>query len=241
MRLTLPLTLLLLACGEDPQTGRGQIAPLDGQTRVALDQDLMLLAPSLTAPEDAPLPPDLIQVIDLEAGGFVRGTIAREGSRIRFTPWTEWRHGIEYLWTVNQPLPEARQPQIKVPPSLLGDAVFKAGNGSAVLDAGVNQDGHICLLLSRHVSHKPASLEITMDDVPAAIGGTWEVIHEPDEWEVDLLSGDIGVSYVCWTDAPSIRDGAELRAWWGERGPWHFTLTQREPVDMLNQVRRSQW
>ena len=163
MRVSLTLCLLL-GCSEDPLNPRGQIAPLDGQTKVALDQDLILVAPGLQAPSDASLPDDLIQVIDLEAGGFVTGDLTLDGDTIHFTPAAPWRQGVDYLWTVQQPLPEARRTQVALPTRLLGDATFRAGNGSAVLDAGVNTEGHVCLLLSRRVSHKPLALEVTIDD-----------------------------------------------------------------------------
>ena len=238
MRTAFLACLIVTACSAQAPSPGGAIAPLDGQTRVPVDQDLLVLAPGLVAPGDTPLPADLIEVVDLDAGGFVAGEVRREGDLVRFTPNQEWRFGVEYLWVVQQPLPEARRVGLELPQHLTGEALFRAGSGSTVLDAGVDEDGSVCLLLSRHVSHKPLSLEITLDDVPAG-DGEWEVIHEPDVLDVTLLPGDTGVSYVCWREAPGVADGTRLRAWWGERGPWSFELESRTPATMVQALRRS--
>jgi hypothetical protein len=234
--------LFLLACADQAANSGGHIAPFDGQTQVLLDQSLQLVAPGLDMPGDAPLPTDILSVINLETGGFVQGAATRSGNTVEFTPSVKWQHGFTYRWSVTQPLPESRRPQVVVPPALLGDATFKAGNGSAILDAGVAEDGALCLLLSRHVVSMPDTIEMTLDEVAIDIsGGIWQLRHELDEVSLDLPFGDRGATVVCWTDAPGVIDGASMRVWWGERGPWQHHLVLREPIEMLNDARRSQW
>lgn len=226
MTRVLPLILapsLLGAC-VDPESPAAPpyIAPLDGQTAVASDVDLLVSTGGLDLPPDYPVDPDALRVIDLEAGGAVKGELWREGSLLVFTPKQGWTEGHTYAWTLQEPPDDTRQAHLDLPASLLGDATFRAGDGATVLDAGIDLDGSVCLLLSKAVQGVPPDLVVEISGEPA--DGAWELRDESPDSGIELLPQDPGVRIACLLDAPELAGGESLRVWWGAGGPWFFAL-----------------
>ena len=223
MRRTLPLLVLCACAPVEPQPRQPYIAPLDGQTAVAPSVDLLVSTGGLDLPPDYPVDANTIRVVDLDEGGLVKGEVWRDGSDLYFTPKDEWTSGHTYAWTIADTPSDGRQPQHDLPIEVLGDATFRAGDGAAVLDAGVGNLGAICLLLSRAVASVPPDLRMTVNGDP--VDGTWEI---RDEWapgrRIKLLAEDAGVKLACLLDAPPVQGGESLRVWWGAEGPWHFPL-----------------
>lgn len=231
-------TLALCACaplpGESPPAAF--IAPLDGQTAVPAGLDLLVSTRGIDLPEDYPLSDDVIRVVDLDDGGLIRGTVLRDGAELRFRAAGGWEPGHRYLWSVSEPPSAAREPTLELPDEVLGDASFEAGTGRAVLDAGVDGSGQLCLLLSLWLDVPPTDLALELDGAP--VDPTW---YLRDEWATaraaHLLPGDPGVSLACATElAP--RRGQGLRVAWGDEPPVWFVLDAVDAVDLSADERR---
>ena len=237
------LTALVLLCACAPETGDpgpAFIAPLDGQTGVPEDLDLMIATGGLDLPADYPVAQEALRVVDLEAGGFVKGELRRESADLLFRPDGGWKAGHRYTWTLADVPAGPRQPQHELPPEILGEASFQAVDGTAVLDAGIGNLGAICLLLSRAVDEMPADLALTLND--EAVDGTWEI---RPEWapgrRIRLLQEDPGVNLACLLDPPALTGGESVRVWWGDDGPWHFTLDFVDAEALSKEERRRAW
>lgn len=237
MRRALPL-LLACACAsgaDDP--GRAYIAPLDGQTGVPPSLDLLVSTRGLDLPADYPVDPELIRVVDLDAGKLVAGETWRDGPDIRFTPARKWTEGHVYAWSVADAPPDGRQPQLTLPALITGEATFQVSDGAAVLDAGIDVNGTLCLLLSVAVQ-TPPEVELTLNGEPQS-GSGWVLREEGgSQGPLKLLDEDPGVSISCWVGGPELAGGESLHVWWADAGPWHFTLDRVKAYQLSAEERR---
>jgi hypothetical protein len=179
-----------------PGPGPTFIAPLDGQTGVPLNAPLQLRVERLGNPQGYPLPEELIRVVDLESGGFVPGRLVARGPDVLFVPIDPWRPGASYAWVVSQPAHRARQPELRVPPEVLGEAVFHTASGPALLEA-VLDDGELCLLLSEPADALPWAT-ITVGGEPLDLGPPTVVDPLRDIPELELLDEDPGAGALCF-------------------------------------------
>jgi hypothetical protein len=173
--------LLLLALGSCSVEELARfVTPWDGQAAVPLDEPLVVRLPELDFPPDEPVPTDLVQVVDLEDGGFVAGTLTRAGRDVVFRPDAPWSPERAYAWTVARPVARARQPVFEVADEVLGEAIFTTAPIVALLDAALD-DGRLCLLFG---TAPDPLLDLTVgDEVHPAVG--WE------SWDLgsDLFDG----------------------------------------------------
>lgn len=238
----LPMTLAggLALAGCVPEYAEpvpAHIAPLDGQTAVALTLPLRLETGGLDLPEDVPVPDESITVVDLDAGTEVRGALARDGDTLWFEPRGPWEAGHTYVWTVSDGPEEARQLALTLPSEVLGSASFRAGDGDVVLDAFLDsRRGDLCLVLSRVVDGAPG-LELTVQDEP--VEADWFLRAEDGiaQKQRTLVQDDGGVSLACSETLAPV-PGSRVRVTWGEAGPWSFVVQERALRGATDPLRR---
>ncbi len=243
--LSIAAILLLGACDppEDPR-GVGFIAPLDGQSNVATNQDLLIRTGGLDLPDKYAIPQSFIQVVNLTEGGFVSGEVVRDEDDIRFLPNKAWEADTRYVWSISQIPALPRTPEYDFPENLTGEAVFDTSPAVDVLDIGLEEDEEgkglrPCGLFSREIVAPNAEVNITIDDV--IVDDVTFDIYSEDEWAKESykrVQDDPGVSVVCFNGIGDLEGGESLRLWWNESGPWQAILDSGTDVSTALMARR---
>lgn len=155
----------LFACTELPlpRLPVQTLSPADGQTSVSVGQSLRVSANFELPPG---YPSDVVQVIDLESGGIVPGTIVSDRFGLTFEPDAPWLIDRDYLWTVRPALPETRQPEVR---ASAATATFATTNDLHVL--GAFETGNLLyLLFSRPIEPNDLTrIQVTLDDEPTPL------------------------------------------------------------------------
>jgi len=221
----LVVALSLAGCaGDDVAQERTWIAPLDGQSGIPLDMQLMVRTGELDLPPDYPIP-NLIRVVDLRDGGEVPGRVEVGPERIRFIPDEGWVGDRRFAWTVDPVNPVPHGPELVFPEHLAGTAVFDTSSSLSVLGAALDDEGRACLVFSRRLTaDDDAEVNIDADGVPVD-----EVVLEylPEEaWSPWVLApDDPGLDVICLTTPETFEPGTVIRVWWGEpEVPWRAEL-----------------
>jgi len=156
---------MLTACQSEVVTF---IAPLDGQSSVSPSAPLQIRTGGIGYPDGYPLPPDLVRVVQTESGERIAGTITTEPNGeavdLLFWPDEEWERDQHFTWTITVPPQRAREPQIRIPDALTGEATFLTRFVVNLLEATLEDDGRVCLLLSQRV--------VLVPFVSVSLGGT---------------------------------------------------------------------
>ena len=199
--------ILLALCACTSTTGPFTLAPADGQTGITGRQPLHLRGP-VAFPRDQEVPP-VIQVIDLESGGFVRGSIDRLDTGLAFVPESPWRADADYLWSVTQTLDDVRLPSVDVPGAPY-QSRFSSTRTVRFLNA-FQAEGETCVVTSRPLfATDVEAIRVTIDGEESLAFDTLRELVEPD-----LLPTDRGLGLLCGfvDDVGSIRaiEGAEGR------------------------------
>lgn len=231
----LPMLLALAACTDEPSFEASFITPADGQTNVAPFQILRVHGNAAKIPDDFPLP-DLVEVLDLDRGGRVQGSVSSSDGQIRFTPDQAWLRG-EYLWTVRQPLDDARMPEFDIDPAMLGSASFSTLDQLRVIHAAWSPSGSLCVLLSRPPRQQGIEerLRVTVDGEPVPLRGI-EILTPVELGQDALDAGDNGIGGVCME--LSIGGRPERARFYIDDDSWLRDLEVLEPLDMVADVRR---
>ena len=181
-------------------------------------------------------------MVDALDGGFVKGTVSREGADLIFTPKKAWEADRSYVWEVDDVFPSSRQPQFDPVASVLGTALFSTASSTAVLDAHIDEQGRMCAILSARVTLDRLDLMVTLDDED--LQPVWELFHEEEEGIRALTEPDRGVSWVCATGEAlptgEFDEEQSVRFWSGDDGPWRFTLGVAQTLTVLDDLRRVQ-
>lgn len=234
------MTVLSLgACASTTDTYPTFISPLDGQTDVPATMPLRVHGGTVSLPPEAPVSEDVLRVVDALDGGFVKGTVRRDGFDLVFEPLKPWAEDRTYVWEVGDVFPASRQPQFDPNGSVLGTAVFATSGHTVVLNAHLNEDGRLCAVLSRRVTAANLGLDVTVDDEELTV--EWEVFNEAD-LGLPLTEPDRGISWVC-SVPDTLPDGLvevdqSVRLWSDSGGPWRFTLTKEITLDVVGMLRR---
>ena len=246
MRTTLFVTAISLLGACDPpddDAGLGFIAPLDGQSNVATNADLLVRTGGLDVPEKYALPQNFIQVVNLSDGGFVAGEVVRDGDDILFLPAKAWQPDTRYVWSLSQIPQLPRAPEIRIPEHLTGEAVFDTAPVLEVLDIVLEEVDDLampCALFSREITAPNALVTVTIDGV--LVDDVHFEVYAEGDWNKGykgaLNKNDPGVSIVCF-DVPDIVGGESFRVWWNESGPWQAILEPGQMTKSLKARRRS--
>jgi hypothetical protein len=192
--------LAAAGCG-GPEVDTFFVAPPSGTTHVPIDAPLQVRLDEIAWPDGEPIPPDLVQVVDLVDGGFVDGELSWSGRDVLFEPELGWRAGHRYAWTVQEPVPRARQPVMRIPDGVTGEAIFDTASQVEALDA-VRDEDRLCLLFSQRFA--PVALDLTLDGAwtPGLPVEVMDVVLTEVE-AVPLPDGALGA--VCTVDpAPDV-------------------------------------
>jgi hypothetical protein len=237
----MPATVLVfaIACRTPEEAGAvpSYIAPLDGQTGIPEDLPLFLAGAAADTPPEYPVA-DSVRVVDLETGGFVPGATERDGDDILFFPNHPWHKRRAYAWAIDQPVANAHGPEGGFPDALPGVALFQTTQTLELLGAAMDA-GRACLILSQSGAPLPANPpQISVDDGEvhaASVVGLRQATWDPG---FELLEDDPYVDVWCIADA-SIAPGQTLRVWWGDFGPWHFTVSAGSLPELIGDLRRA--
>ncbi|MCB9679797.1 MAG: hypothetical protein H6737_32120 [Alphaproteobacteria bacterium] len=232
---SLTLAILLAGC-VDPVVVPQRIAPADGQTDVGPNQPLVVVGDVGHFPEDYPLP-ELVEVVDLEVGGIVPGSIESVDGALVFTPDAPWADDREYVWTLRDPYDESRRPEFEIEPSLQGTAFFSTARELRVIHAAWSASDELCVLTSQPVLafEVESRMRITLDDEPVPIAA-FRILDDAELVQEDLADGDSGIGGVCLT--VSARVGAASGRIFVDESAWLRELFHVEPADMVAAVRR---
>lgn len=245
MRTSLSIVAILLLGACDPPDEKakaGYIAPLDGQSNVATNTDLLVHTGGLDLPEKYAIPQNFIQVVDLSDGGFVDGEVVRDGDDLRFLPDKPWKEDNRYVWSLSQVPQLPRSPEVHIPQHLIGEAVFDTSPEIEILDllldSADSDDARPCALFSREIVAPNAQVVVTLDDT--IVDEVTFDIYSEDEWNSTFKStdNDPGVSVVCFNIA-ELQGDESLRLWWNESGPWQADLAPGKLEQSLKARRRS--
>lgn len=210
--------LLLVACAPGPPSD-AFVAPMDGQTGVPSYMPLMIRG-VVDVPAGYPVG-DLVRVVDVDVGSLVDGRSAVRGDAVLFYPDEAWALGRRFAWVVSNPEPVPHGPEPVVAEHLLGTAVFDTSDELTLLGVSVDPDGlyAACLLFSRPLNTLDAGdLRVVVDGVQLegiTVDYATDALMEPG-----LLSTDPGVGYACLLGTVMVPEGAVVRVWWGDAGPW---------------------
>lgn len=232
------LCLLLLACRAEPEMGDIWISPVDGKTDVELHVPLRVHVGGLQLPPDYPVPDDFIRVVDVESGGFVPGRILPSHDVLSFIPDGGWEPGKQYVWSVGVLPTLDRGPEHFFPEAVYGEATFATTQHLDVLEGIVQNDGRVCLMLSRKLLRVFEMVRMTVDEIPVDPGPV--ALHAEslwlDDFPVELI--DQGVTIACFSEL-QVEPGASVRVWWGSRPPFQTHVERRDMRDVLVQRRRA--
>jgi hypothetical protein len=231
--LVLPVSLLAAQLSCTPINHQSFVSPADGQTAVPRDLDLLVNRGALEIPPDYPVG-DLIAVVDLDDGGIVPGTVTRDGADLLFHPDEPWRANRRYAWTVGGDDHDPHGPELPVPAALQGTSSFYTSVDVELLAAGLDDDGQACVVLSRPVAGLDRDhVRVTLNDVE--VPDATVVVAPPESWDpgYELLGDDPALDVVCVTTATPVDAGAEIRIWWGDRGPWRLTVQDAALSDVV--------
>ena len=228
--------LSLLACAPELPSD-GFVAPMNGQSGVPSHMPLMLRGEGVHVPPDHPLG-DLIRVVDLEVGGAVPGRAEVLGDAVLFHPDPAWPLGRRFAWSVVAPEIVPHGPEITVAEHLLGNAVFDTSAQLDLLAVSVVDDGlySACLLFSRPLTPVDAGDARVVVQGEELQGLTVDYATTALE-EPGLLAADPGVGYACLLGEEPVSEGAVVRVWWGDAGPWSATA-ERLSLEELAWSRR---
>lgn len=213
------LWITLIAC--TPDEGWSFVSPLDGQAEWPVDEPLQLHLTEAPVPRGYPLPAELLRVVDLDGSGFVEGHAEQSASDVLFVPRDGWTPGHRYAWSVGRPPNQAREVELALPENVLGEGVFDTSDSLELLEAG-NGDGDLCLLFSRALRSSEVEIVVSVNEAPAVV-----VVAEPFEAAIDLdlelgpIGPEVGASCVDL----SISEGALVRVWVDDGGPWQVQAT----------------
>jgi hypothetical protein len=218
--------------------GETFVTPLDGQTAIPLDMDLIVQNGPAEVPPDYEIPP-VIRVVDLEEGGFVTGDVTVQGDIVRFHPDNGWLGSHRYFWIFDPVEPVPHGPEIAFSDAEAGTAVFDTSVVRLdALGAGLDEDGRACIVLSRRVTVADGgTIRVTANDVEIP-----EVIVEQlepgdwSDWPREPL--DEGVDVLCLDTVEPLDTGTVLRMWWGTNGPWRVELSEETVEDVIDTLRR---
>lgn len=240
---TLPLFIALTGCASGDFEQRAFVAPLDGQSAVPVDMPLLVRAGNLDLPPDYPLPDNFVRVVDLIDGGLVAGLVERNGGDVIFRPESDWKPDHRYAWTLDDVLAVPHSAEFSLPDHLLGTGVFDTSASLFLLDAAKHpEENAVCLVFSRPVDETDASgIRITVDDAPVDDLTLWPI--DPDAWNQphDLLDGDTGGDVMCMTTDVELAEGAVIRMWWSDAGPWNATIKPEAVEQIMARLRRGNW
>jgi hypothetical protein len=197
---------LLAGCSLEIPQPDGWIAPFDGQTAFAAEQDLVLTMRDTALPDDYDLP-SLVDVIDLGTGTRVPGQVRFSNAEVRFTPSSgAWRANRAYAWTLYDPYDAPHGPEVTLP--VVGTSTFTVDAELELLDATINENvGQVCLLLSQPTEEglvltqwiEDESTVVTAADAPAAFV------------EYPLAEGDLGAGARCFDNDAELAAGDVVR------------------------------
>ncbi len=240
--------LVLAACPPPTPTGDAYIAPLNGQSAISPEMDLVVHTWSVELPPEYPLP-TLMRVVDLETGGLVAGDISKRGNTLRFTPTGGWRPNRRFAWTVNPIEDIPHGPETLVEGNLVGTAVFDTSDTLNILGATSSSPSEICLIMSRPLLNEDGGdVRVTVNDVELDNDTTTFLLTTDAEYNTGFETDpvDAGVHVFCITEIPQERDGEAItvtagsvvRVWWGEGGPWRQEVQTISVADKLGELRR---
>ncbi len=231
--------LISTACGTQVTEPRGFVSPYDGQTRVALDRDLVIRTGGIGFPEHSDLPQDAISVVDLADGTFVPGEVWRDGDDLVFTPNQAWKPDANYSWNAREPRATGRSPQLEIPNKLRDLTYFSTELHTDILGASVNEQGELCLLFSRYFSRLRGQVSVGIAGSPLQpFGGT--LVQERDlENALPLGDQDLGMSFACSTIV--VEEGAEIAVTIGQQAPWEGVADALTLDEMASHQRHATW
>ncbi len=214
------------------------VSPLDGQTGVSVELPLLVRTDGMELPPEAALPADFISVVALDEEGFVEGAITRTGDDVRFRPRGGWRPDARYAWRVEAFSEGTRRPEARVPPILVGEAVFSTGRELWLLDLTLDPEiGELCAIFSRPIAPGDADrITLTVDDKPQP-ARAFTAFTEARFHQVWLPDKDHGVSVACAL-LEDVAPGDAVRMWLEPDGPWLRGVDERPVAELLMQRRR---
>jgi hypothetical protein len=174
------LLAAMVGCSGPMESGERLVAPFDGEDAVPVDAPLRLIGYARTLAPDT-VPPDLLQVVSLGEGGFVKGDMSRDGDDLVFTPDGGWTSGSAYHWHINESGSPPRSVAWGLGSDSAGDLSFTSREGARPIEL-VRTDTGLCVVYSARLDGAPM-LELTVDGDPVA--AKWLVV---DEEEVSPLS-----------------------------------------------------
>ncbi len=227
--------LATLGCAQ-PADAPSFVAPLDGQSGVALNAPLQVHLGAARYPVESALPPSLVTVVDVGTGAEVEGQLRRgEWPDVLFVPDGGWAADGRYVWSVRQPTPLARQPELQVPSGLVGEARFTTAALPELLDAVVTDGGRLCLLLSGDAAAAELPDSLLLNDQDWPIEGAEWVRPQLDDPALTLLEADDGVVAAC-LDAPV--DAGDVVRLELDSDTWQVQVTDLDLLDIVRQRHR---
>lgn len=166
---------LLAGCMGPMESGERLVSPFDGEDAVPVDAPLRLIGYARTLVPDS-IPPDLLQVVSLDEGGFVKGTVSRKGDDLLFTPDDGWSADGVYHWHINESGSPPRTATWDLDAKSGGDLSFSCRDGARPIEM-IRTDSGVCVLYSAALGEAP-QLALAVDGVET--DATWSVIKEVD-------------------------------------------------------------
>lgn len=235
--------ILLSGCTELAITDndRAYIAPLAGQSGLALESSLMVRTGGERLPTDLGLP-SLIAVADAE-GNPVSGSLTVDRDALLFTPDQPWESDATYTWSLVQPDQRGHVLQVRLPEHLLGTATFTTSQTLRPLAASFDEvTRETCIVFSRSFTFDDRELILLSVDGSRLDDAVIRLTPEQD-WLLPypLLPGDLGVDILC-TD-PDVLTGpnVQLEVQRGTEPPWTLEVTDQPIGDVITTLRRGNY
>ncbi len=227
----LPMVLALAACNSGLELpAQTWITPLDGQTAVALDTPLRVHMGDARIPKDYEVP-QMIRVMDLDGEGFLTGQVEVVDDVLQFSPQGGWAQDHHYAW-IFDPVDDAPHgPEFEFPDATTGAMPdFKTTEAIEVLGAGLDDLDRPCLVFSRRLQVTDNG-EITVTVNGIHLEDTWSEALPEEQWSAFPESFDVDVT--CINTSTPLSEGAIMRVWLGEAGPWRAELGAEDIQDTI--------
>jgi len=173
------------------EMGERFVSPFDGEDGVPVDAPLRLVGYARTLAPDT-VPPDLLHVVSLGEGGFVKGSVTRDGEDLVFTPNGGWTSDGAYHWHINETGSPPRTVAWDLGGDSAGDLSFTCREGARPIEL-IRTDSGLCIAYSVRLEEAPA-LDLAVDGMP--VDAQWDVVYEEDISPL-AKTPDRALSFVC--------------------------------------------